>query len=269
MEKIIDKLQTLLINIGSKLIYAIIVLIVGLKLIKFLLKLLNKGKLFNKLDKNVKGFVLSFIKIICYIVLFMTVASLLGIPLTSMITILGSCGVAIGLALQGGLSNIAGGLIILFFKPFRVGDWVDANGTVGTVKNINLFYTLVEIADKRLVYIPNGALANSSTINYSVNDFIRLDVDFSCSYDNDVEKVKKTIYGVVEKDKRIQNTEEYPIFVRLTSHGDSSLVYSAKVWVKQSDYWNVKFDLLENVKKELDKNDISIPYPQLDVHIKK
>ena len=269
MEKIIDELKVLVVTVGSKLIYALLILFIGIKLIKLSLKLLNKGKIINKVDKGVKSFILSFIKILCYIVLFMTVASILGIPLTSMVTILGSCGVAIGLALQGGLSNIAGGLIILFFKPFKVGDWVDTGDTIGYVRNINLFYTVIETYEKRMVYVPNGTLANQQTVNYSISDYIRLDEVFSCSYDNDIEKVKKVLTDLINKDERIINTKEFPTTIRLTSHNNSSLDYTVKAFVKQEDYWNVKYDLIENAKKEFDKNDIEVPYPQLDVHLKK
>ena len=267
MEKLLDKLNDLWVDAGLKLIYVIVILFVGGKLIKLLIKLIKKGRGFNKLDKSVASFLLSFIKVTLYLLLLITIAGIIGIPSTSIITLLGSCGVAIGLALQGGLSNIAGGLIILAFKPFKVGDFIDTHTDSGTVKSISIFYTTLITLDNRIVSIPNGNLANSSTVNYSKETERRLDINIDVSYDNDIELVKKTLNNIVNKEKRIN--KEKDIFIRLTEYKDSSMVYTIRVWVSNSEIWNVKFDLLENIKKEFDKENISIPYNQLDVHINK
>ena len=267
MEKLLDKLNELWVDAGLKLIYVIIILFVGGKLIKLLTKLIKKGRGFNKLDKSVSSFLLSFINIALNVLLFITIAGVIGIPSTSIITLLGSAGVAIGLALQGGLSNIAGGIIILVFKPFKVGDFVDTHTDSGTVKSISLFYTTLVAPDNRVISIPNGNLANSASVNYSKEGMRRLDINMDVSYDNDVDLVKKTLVDLLKKEKRIIADKD--IFVRLTDYKESSMLYTIRVWVNSSEYWDVKFDLLENIKREFDNKKISIPYSQMDVHIKK
>ncbi len=265
MEKLLEKLNDLWVDAGLKLIYVILIYLIGSRLIKLMIKLLKKGKIFNKIDKSVASFLLSFITVTLYIVLIIVIASVIGIPSTSIITLLGSAGVAIGLALQGGLSNIAGGLIILVFKPFRVGDFIDTKSDVGTVKNISLFYTTIITPDNRVIYIPNGNLANSATINYSKKDIRRLDINLDISYNNDIDTVKKVLNEVINKEKRILKDQD--IFVRLTEYKESSMLYTIRVWVNSNEFWNVKFDLLEKIKYEFDKKKIMIPYNQLDVHI--
>lgn len=268
MEKIIDKLTNLGVDVGLKILYTLVILLVGLKLIKWAIKLLQKSKLFQKIDKSLASFILSFIKILLYVVLFMTVASTLGVPLTSFVTILGSAGVAIGLALQGGLSNIAGGIIILLFKPFEVGDFIDTHADSGTVKAINLFYTVLVTADNKVISIPNGNLANQPMVNYSKNELRRLDIDFSVSYKNNSDEVKKVLNNLI-KDERVIIEEGKEPFVGITNYLDSSVTYTVRVWVNNSEYWNLKFYLLEESKKMFEENNIEIPYPQLDVHIEK
>lgn len=267
MEKLLDKLNELWVDAGLKLIYVIVILIVGGKLIKLVTKLITKGRAFNRLDKSVSGFLLSFIKVVLNIILIITIAGIIGIPSTSIITLLGSAGVAIGLAMQGGLSNIAGGLIILIFKPFKVGDFIDTHTDSGTVKSISLFYTTLITPDNRTVSIPNGNLANSPSVNYSSAKMRRLDIDLDVSYDNKIDDVKKSINKVLKEEKRI--LEEKEIFVRLTDYKDSSIKYTIRVWVNKEDYWDTKFDILENIKKVFDEDNIKIPYNQLDVHIDK
>ena len=267
MEKLLDKLNELWVDAGLKLIYIIVILFVGGKLIKLLTKLIKKGRAFNKLDKSVSSFLLSFLKTILNVILLITVAGIIGIPSTSIITLLGSCGVAIGLALQGGLSNIAGGLIILAFKPFKVGDYIDTHADSGTVKSISIFYTTLITPDNRIVSIPNGNLANSPLINYSKEKDRRLDIAIDVSYDNSIDDVLKCLKAIINKEKRVN--KEKDIFVRLTNYKESSIEYTIRVWVDKDDFWNVKFDLLEDIKKEFDKENITIPYNQLDVHIEK
>ena len=267
MDKLLDKLNDLWVDAGLKIIYVLLILIVGGKLIKLITKLIKKGRFFNKLDKSVSGFLLSFIKITLNIILIIIMAGIIGIPSTSIITLLGSAGLAIGLALQGGLSNIAGGLIILIFKPFKVGDFIDTHIDSGTVKTISIFYTTLITPDNRKVSIPNGNLANSSSVNYSGESERRLDINIDVSYDNSIDDVKKAINNILNKEKRIN--KEKDIFVRLTDYKESSIQYTIRVWVKKEEYWDIRFDLLEAIKKEFDKENISIPYNQLDVHIDK
>lgn len=269
MEKIIDKLVNLGIDVGFKLLYVIVILLVGLKLIGWTVNLLKKSRLFKKIDRSLSSFVLSFIKILLYVILFMTCASILGIPLTSMITVLGSAGLAVGLALQGGLSNIAGGIIILLFKPFQVGDFVDTHADSGTVRSINLFYTVLVTPDNKVISIPNGSLANQPTVNYSKEETRRLDIDFALSYKNDLESVKKVLNDIVKSDKRIINEEGKRPFIGITNYLDSSITYTVRVWVKSGDFWDLKTYLLEEGKKAFVKNKIEGPHSQLDVRVEK
>ncbi len=267
MEKLLDKLNDLWIDAGLKLIYVILIYFIGSRIIKLIIKLLKKGRLINKMDKSVASFLFSFISATLYIILIIAIATIIGIPSTSIITLLGSAGVAIGLALQGGLSNIAGGLIILLFKPFKVGDFIDTHVDTGTVKSISIFYTVLVTPDNKVLSIPNGTLANSSTINYSKKDIRRLDINLDVSYDNDIEKVKKALNQIVDEEKRILKDKD--IFVRLTDYKESSMAYTIRVWVKAEDFFGVRLDMLEAIKKKFDQEKIVIPYNQLDVHLAK
>lgn len=267
MEKLLDKLNDLWVDAGIKLVYVVAILFIGGKLIKLLTKLISKSRVIKRLDKSVSGFLLSFIKIALNILLLVIVAGVIGIPSASIVTLIGSAGVAIGLAMQGGLSNIAGGLIILVFKPFRVGDFIDTHTDAGTVKNISLFYTTLLTPDNRTVSIPNGNLANSPSVNFSNEKERRLDIAVDISYNNKIDDVKNSINSVLSKEKRINRDKD--IFVRVTNYKESSIEYTIHVWVPKDDYWNTKFDLLENLKNKFDKDGIVIPYNQLDIHIDK
>lgn len=250
---------------GIKLLVAIIVLIVGAKLIKALTKWIRKSPKLDKLDSSLRSFLVSFSKIALYIVLIITVAMILGIPATSFITILASCGVAIGLALQGSLSNFAGGIMILLFKPFKVGDYIEASGESGTVEEITVVYTVLLTPDNKRVTIPNGTLTNSVIENYSAEKNRRVDLKFSTDYSADIETVKNVLTKVAESHP-LALKDPAPM-VRLSEHSDSALTYTVRIWCKNEDYWDVYFDTTEKVKKAFDENGIEIPYPQLDVHI--
>lgn len=187
--------------------------------------------------------------------------------MTSLITILGSAAVAIGLALQGGLSNLAGGLMILIFKPFKVGDYIEANGKEGTVKSISLFYTSIITIDNKVIQLPNGGLSNTPITNYTMNKKRLLDVIISVSYKSNIDKTKKVIIDTLNSIDTILKDES--ILVRLKTHNSSSLDFVVRAWVNTPDYWNTYYEFMEEVKKNLDKNKIEIPYPQMDVHITK
>ena len=251
---------------GIKLLGAIIILAVGIKCISWVSKWIRNSSKFDKLDNSLRSFLSSFLKIVLYIVLVITIATILGVPATSFITILASCGVAIGLALQGSLSNFAGGLMILFFKPFKVGDFIEASGETGTVAEISVVYTELLTVDNKRVTLPNGSITNSIIKNYSSEELRRVDLNFNVAYDSDNEKVKNLIQGVI--DAHPNALKEPEPFVRIAEHGNNALIYTARIWCKSADYWTVYFDILESVKSEFDKNNISIPYPQMDVHIK-
>lgn len=264
-EKIMDFLFELFASLGLKILTALIVLFVGCKLIKFVKKWVKKSPKLEKVDMGVRTFLSSFLGIALYVILFISIAMILGIPTTSFITALASCGVAIGLALQGALGNLAGGIMILIFKPFKVGDYITTSAVSGTVSNITIMYTVLATPDNKIITIPNGTLTNSVIENYSASDERRVDIVFTAGYECDADKVKEILFSEIEKHEKILKTPEP--FARLTNCGDSAVEYTVRAWCKASDYWDVKFDLLENVKKEFDANGISIPYPQMDVHI--
>ena len=266
MEQIINDLKTFFINAGMNIIWALIVIIVGFKLVEWFKKVLKDGKAFNKLDKTVKSFLISFSSATLKIIVLIIAASIIGIPMTTIVALITSASVAIGLALQGGLSNLAGGIMIMIFKPFKVGDYILASGKEGTVYAITLFYTIVTTLDNKRVMLPNGTLTNEAIVNYTALPKRRLDIDFDVSYDSDITKVKKVISDVLSKEKNIISTDE--MFVRLTKEGASALTFTVRVWVKQNDFLTTRYNLLENVKEAFDKNKIEIPYNQVDVHIK-
>ncbi|MBQ4105114.1 MAG: mechanosensitive ion channel family protein [Clostridia bacterium] len=252
---------------GIKLLIAIFIFVIGYKLIKTFGKWLKNSPKLDKLDDSLRSFLRSFSTIALYAVLVITVAMILGVPATSFITILASCGVAIGLALQGALSNFAGGLMILFFKPFKVGDYIEASGESGTVVEISVVYTEILTPDNKRITIPNGTLTNSVIENYSAEDLRRVDLKFTTAYSCDIGKVKEVLREVVSNHPlALKNPEP---FVRLSEHSDSALTYTVRVWCKSEDYWDLHFDLMENVKEAFDKNGVEIPYPQMDVHVTK
>lgn len=265
--KIGDFFTELLASLGARLMGALIVLIVGIKLISWLKKRLKKFPKIQALEDGLESFLLSFVGVSLYAVLFVTVALMLGVPATSFLTILASCGVAVGLALQGALSNFAGGIMILIFKPFKVGDYISTPDASGTVKAITVVYTILDTPDNKAITIPNGVLTNSVVENYSAMDKRRVDLEFNVDYDTDVETVKALLLAIAAKHPLVVSEPE-PM-ARLTKHGDSSLVFTMRVWCKTDDYWSVRFDLLESVKAAFDKMGIKIPFPQLDVHLNK
>ena len=267
MDKFFDKLTEIGIDSGFKLIGFFLILIIGFKAVKIFIKIIKKGRGFNKLEKSVQSFIVSFINIALKCIVLITGLGYLGVPMTSMITLFGTASLAIGLALQGGLTNMVGGLMILIFKPFKVGDWIESNGISGSVDNITIFYTEISTLDSTKVVLPNGNLANSNIKNFTTNSKRKVCLDFSVSYDSDIDKVKKVLKEVIDKEEMILKDEE--IFIRLTEHSNSALIFTVRVWTENKNFWPVKFNLLENVKKAFDKNKITIPFPQLDVHLDK
>ena len=260
MDKISSELINGLVDIGKRGLIALIILIVGFKIVNFIINKMKK-------DKTAKSFLLSIIGVILKSIIVITCAGELGIPMTSIIALIGSIGLALGLALQGGLSNIAGGVLIMIFKPFKVGDFID-NGTYsGTVKEINIFNTIISTYDNKMVVIPNGCLSNSTVVNYSKYPERMLDIPVTVDYTSDLKQVKKVLEKIA-KDCQYR-IEDKDIVIALKEHSDSSLIYTFRIWVNNSDYWTAKFELLEKIKLEFDNNNISIPYPQLDVHVKK
>lgn len=246
-------------------IVAIIILIVGMILSKLVLKAMKKGMTRRSVDMTVINFAESLGRIILYVLVLCVVLSVLGIPMTSIVAVIGTAGIAIGLALQNSLSNLAGGFIILFSKPFKAGDFIETNGTEGTVEKINILYTVLNTLDNKAVFIPNGLVSGAKLMNYSANDTRRVDNVFSISYGDDYERAKTTIEKVISANPSIFTTPEP--FVRMSAHNESSIDITVRVWVKNSDYWDVHFYLIEQVRKAFIEEKIEIPFRQLDVHI--
>ncbi len=265
VEQLTNKLIEFATTSGFKLIAVIVMVIVGLKAIKWLKKWIRTSPKLDKIDSSLRSFAVSFVSVVLYAILFVTVLMILGVPATSFIAMLTTCAAAIGLALQGSLSNFAGGIMILLFKPFKVGDYIEAAGESGTVSEISVVYTELLTVDNKRITIPNGTLTNSVIENYSSEDLRRVDLTFNTAYDCDVNTVKNIISKVIENNPMaLKNPAP---FVRLSQHGDSALTYTVRIWCKNADYWDVNFDTIESVKKAFDENGISIPYNQLDVHI--
>lgn len=266
LQKLWDTLIELSATIGLKILLAAVVLIFGLVLIKYLVKIVVKSKGFNKIDKTVQTFIKSALSITLKTLLIISVIGILGVPLTSIIAVLASAGLAIGLALQGALSNFAGGIMILVFRPFKVGDFVDNGTHMGTVDSITIFYTRLLTIDNKLITIPNSTMTNASITNFSAKEQRRVDFKFTASYNDDVEKVKSILIEIAQNHPLV--LKDPPIMSRLLAHGPNSLEYVLRVWCQAPDYWTIYFDINETVKKEFDAQGIEIPFSQMDVHIK-
>ncbi|MBQ6373498.1 MAG: mechanosensitive ion channel [Clostridia bacterium] len=262
MDKVIQIIEAQ----GMKLLGGIIVFAVGLFLTHWIMKFLSRGDRFVRIEPTLKGFLQNLVKIILYITVILTATNVMGIPLTSFVTILASAGVAVSLAMQGALSNFVGGMTILILKPFRTGDYIRIGDTEGTVQSIGVFFTELTMPDNRHVSLPNSNLTNTAIINYTREGTRRLDVSFGVGYDSDIDQVKRVLAGVIAKTPGIL-PEPAPI-VKLIECGDSSMSYMMRVWCRSSDYWDVNWALLEGGKRALDDAGIEIPYPQMDVHMK-
>lgn len=247
------------------LLLAIIVFIVGFFLNKIILNIFAKGAEHSKLDQTVNKFLSSVIKIVVTAIVIIVVLSILGIPMTSIITVLGTMGVAVGLALKDSLSNVAGGVILLINRTLKVGDYVDIGAYSGTVDEVSILFTKITTVDNKDIFIPNGAVATSAITNYSMEGNRRVDLVFGISYDNNHKKAVSAINSVIEKHPLI--VKEPESFVRLGELGASSLNITVRVWTKNADYWTVYFDLIEQVKEKFDEENIVIPYNQMDVHV--
>ena len=261
-----DSLIVLLETQGIQLLYGIIVLVVGLFIAHWIMKLYGKKKPSIKIEPTLQGFIENLIRLALYIVVVLTAASVMGIPMTSVITLLASAGVAISLALQGALSNFVGGMTILILKLFHAGDYVKIGDIEGSVQSIGVFYTELTTPDNRHISMPNSSLTNTAIVNFSREGTRRLDIVFSVGYESDIQTVIDTLMSVVRRTDNILS-EPAPV-VKLTQCADSSLNFTIRVWCKSADYWTINWSLLENGKRALDDAGIGIPYPQLDVHLK-
>ena len=252
-------------NAIPSIILAIVVLIVGLILSKLAVKLMSKGLSKTKLELTVVKFTTQIAKIVLYVLVITIVLSILGIPSTSIITVIGTAGVAIGLALQNSLSNVAGGFLLMITKPFKIGDYIVTNGVEGTVSQISILHTRLDSVTNQAIFVPNGLAVNATVINNSGNDTRRVDLSISISYKSDFEKAQKVITDVIKAHKLVDNA--LPIDVRINTLGENAVILTVRSWCKTGDYWTVYFDLTEQIKAALVANDIEIPFRQLDVHI--
>lgn len=244
---------------------ALLVFIVGFIITRILLRIFTKCMDRSNADGTAASFLRSLLKILLLTIDLIITLSVLKIPMTSIIAVLSAAGLAVGLALQNSLSNLAGGFIILFSKPFKAGDYIETNSSSGNVESISILYTKIITVDNKTVYIPNGKVADSLIINYSEQDCRRVDFEFGISYSEDFEKAKEIIFSVADEYELVLNEPE--TLVRLGKQESSSLQIITNVWTKTENYWTVKYDMMEMVTKAFQEKGISIPYNQLDVHI--
>ena len=264
IKNLLNSLLELSTKAGIRLVLALLVLTVGLKAAKIITKKIMKSRGMQRAEISVRSFMNNLLLISMDAVVVVSAALIIGIPATSFIALLGTAGVAIGLALQGAFSNFAGGIMILIFHPFKVGHYIETDGLSGTVKDISIFYTVLKTVDNKNITIPNGTLMNSSVINYSAEETRRVDLDFPLSHDIDSELVKAILLKAVN-DHELSLKDPEP-FARITAQTRDTTDFTLRVWCKSSDFWTLKLDLLETIKKEFEKNGIKIPYQQLDVH---
>lgn len=252
---------------GPKVILAILTLIIGLWLIKMVVKGSRKAMNKREFDPSLSPFLLAILGAALKIMLVISVIGMVGVEVTSFIAVLGAVGLAIGLALQGTLQNFAGGVVILLLRPFKVGDVIDAKGYLGVVQEIQVFYTIVKTFDKRTIYIPNGSLANSDMTNLSQEPVRRTNWTFGIGYGDDVDQAKAVLKRLIDEDERILQDPEP--FIAVESLGDSSVNIVVRAWATAGDLWPVHFDMNEKVYKAFTKEGLNIPFPQMDVHLKK
>ncbi len=256
-----------LINAITRILIALVFLFIATKIVKLIVRKSIASKGMMRLTKTVRTFLGHVISILLYIIVAVVTIMILGFDLSAFSAAIASAGLAIGLALQGGLSNIAGGVMVVAFKPFEVGDYVETSGVGGTVTDIGIFYTTLTTPDNKKVVIPNGTVSNAVVTNYSAHDTRRIDFDFTIAYSADIDVAKKVLYACAKKDERILADPEPQVMI--TAHNDSSIGIRLRVWVKSSDYWDVTFDTTEQVKRSFDQFGVEIPFPQLDVHLAK
>ncbi|WJG10437.1 mechanosensitive ion channel domain-containing protein [Aliiglaciecola sp. LCG003] len=265
IEMITEKSIELGMTYGPKLLLAIVILFLGFWMIGVMLKGVDKALDGAKIDVTLSKFLHSIISVILKLMLIIVFASMIGVETASLIAMLGAAGLAIGLALQGSLANFAGGVLILLFKPFKAGDVIESQGFLGRVKEIQIFNTIILTLDNKRVVIPNSLLSNGCVTNLFCEEKRRVDVTFGISYGDDIKKVKAILREIITADERVLEEPGFEIFV--SAHADSSINILTRSWVKSEHYWAVHYDLFEKVKYAFDENDITIPFPQRDVHV--
>lgn len=269
MEKInvyVQDAMDLVVRYGLQFIYAIATLIIGIIIINAFVKFVKRTMEKRNADPSLIPFAATLSNIVLKAMLLISVATMVGIETTSFIAVLGAAGLAVGLALQGSLANFAGGVLILIFKPFKVGDVIETQGFLGIVKGIEIFNTIINTFDNKKIIIPNGAVSNGPITNFTAEDIRRVDMEFGIGYGDDIKKAKQILTDLINADERVLREPAEP-FIALKELGESSVNFVIRVWSKAEDYWGIYFDMQEKVKLTFDKEGISIPFPQRDVHL--
>ncbi len=271
IEKILEKVGKVIMDIAAKhglgILGALVLLYVGWKVINLICKALDRWFQKTDFDEALESFIHSLVSMGLKIMLLVTVAGMVGIPTTSMVAVLGAAGLAVGMALSGTLQNFAGGVLLLILKPFKIGDFIETQGHTGKVTSIQIFNTIINTGDNKRIILPNGPVATGAITNFSAESKRRVDFLFGIGYDDDIDQAKSLIMELVKADKRIYTDADHLPFIAVKELADSSVNLVVRVWGDSSDYWGIYFDLLENVKKTFDKEGVSIPFPQTDVHL--
>jgi len=255
------------IKYSPKILLALVVLLIGLKIISWIGKLINKGMEKKGTDETLRPFLISLVSWVLKAMLFISVIQMIGVATTSFIAVLGAAGLAIGFALQGTLANFAGGALLLIFKPYKVGDLIQAQGHLGVVKEIQIFTTILLNPQNKTIILPNGAVSNGDIMNFTKEGILRVDITVGISYDSDMKKAKEVLMDVLKSDEKV--LEDPAPFVGVSELADSSVNLAVRPWATSGDYWDVFFGITEKCKNALDKNGITIPFPQMDVHLEK
>jgi len=266
-EILITKATELIFTYGPKLLGAIFVLVVGLWFLKLFVKGFEKGLKKGNVDSSLRPFITGIVRTLLKVLLTLSVLGMLGIEMTSFIAILGAVGLAVGMALSGMLQNFAGGVMILLFKPFKVGDTISAQSFTGTVSEIQIFNTILKTPDNKTIIIPNGGLSGSSMTNFSTESKRRVEWVIGVAYGDDIDKAREVIRNLCNEDERILT--EPPVAIVVSQLAESSVNITVRAWVNSKDFWNVFFEMNENVYKTFGKEGLNLPFPQMDVHLHK
>ena len=260
-----DKGMDLGIDLGIKVVTALAIFLIGKYIVRLVVKATATVMQKQEVDKTLETFICNLVRTVLMVVVVIAAIGAIGIETTSFIAIFGAAGLAVGLALQGSLSNFASGVLIVLFRPYRVGDWIEAAGISGTVEEVQILTTILKTGDNKQIIVPNSQIMGSIITNYSANDTRRVDMVIGVSYDDDIDKVRKTLEELIAAEERVL-PEPAPT-IAVSALADSSVNFVVRPWVKTSDYWGVMFDLTEAIKKRFDKDNITFPFPQQDIHL--
>jgi len=263
--EIINSITQIAADFGLRVLYAVLIIVIGRWVVKLLLKIIKAALEKTTVEETVRIFAVNLLNTLLMVIIFIAAINQLGIETTSIIAMLGAAGLAIGLSLQGSLANFAAGILIVIFKPYKVGDYIEAGSAAGTVLDIQIFSTVLKTPDNKIVIVPNGTIMKDSVVNYTDQATRRVDIVASCGYEDDIDKVKEILKDILNQDDRILAEPEPRIAV--SELADNSVNFIVRPWVNSSDVLSVKYSILEQIKKRFDAEGISIPYPQRDVHI--